>query len=66
MNYQSNYMVPIYEYSCLECQMIYEICHPITEQKDQFCEHCKSKLKKLISQSSFRLIGSDWYKPNEK
>jgi len=33
----------------------------ITEPAIKTCPHCKSSVKKLISQTSFQLKGSGWY-----
>lgn len=54
--------MPIYEYECLACGKLHEIVQrhsdvPLTE-----CPSCGGDMRKLISQSSFVLKGTGWYK----
>ncbi len=53
--------MPIYEYECAGCGQIEEAFQKISEAPLETCRHCKGKLNKLISQSSFHLKGSGWY-----
>ncbi len=53
--------MPIYEYECENCGRRFEVWQKITDEPLTTCEHCKGKLRKLISQSSFILKGSGWY-----
>jgi len=54
--------MPIYEYKCGECGE-YEVEQRITDPKLTECPHCHGgDITKLISQTSFRLSGSGWYK----
>jgi putative FmdB family regulatory protein len=53
--------VPIYEYQCTKCGEVFEAFQRITDEPLTECKFCKSKVEKLISQSSFQLKGSGWY-----
>jgi putative FmdB family regulatory protein len=52
--------MPIYEYQCLKCGTI-EVTQRITEKALIKCPTCKSKVKRLISNTSFQLKGTGWY-----
>ncbi len=52
--------MPIYEYSCQKCGVV-EVTQRITEKALTKCRTCKSKVKKLISNTSFQLKGTGWY-----
>lgn len=52
--------MPIYEYSCQKCGVV-EVTQRITEKPLAKCPRCKSKVKKLISNTSFQLKGTGWY-----
>jgi putative FmdB family regulatory protein len=52
--------MPIYEYECPKCGE-FEITQRITEDPLKKCPTCKSKVRKLISNTSFQLKGSGWY-----
>ena len=52
--------MPIYEYSCPKCGE-FEVTQRITEDSLKKCPTCKSKVRKLISNTSFQLKGSGWY-----
>ena len=52
--------MPIYEYSCQKCGVV-EVTQRITEKPLAKCPTCKSKVKKLISNTSFQLKGTGWY-----
>lgn len=52
--------MPIYEYSCPKCGE-FEVTQRITEDPLKKCPTCKSKVRKLISNTSFQLKGSGWY-----
>jgi putative FmdB family regulatory protein len=52
--------MPIYEYECAKCG-VFEINQRITEDPLRKCPTCRSKVKKLISNTSFQLKGSGWY-----
>ncbi len=52
--------MPIYEYQCQKCGVI-EVAQRITEKALAKCPTCRSKVKKLISNTSFQLKGTGWY-----
>ena len=52
--------MPIYEYQCPKCGT-FEATQRITEKQLAKCPTCKSKVKKLISNTSFQLKGTGWY-----
>jgi putative FmdB family regulatory protein len=52
--------MPIYEYQCVKCG-VFEATQRITDRPLVKCPTCKSKVKRLISNTSFQLKGSGWY-----
>jgi putative FmdB family regulatory protein len=52
--------MPIYEYQCQKCGTI-EVTQRITEKPLTKCPTCKSRVKRLISNTSFQLKGTGWY-----
>ncbi|GAB4275574.1 MAG: zinc ribbon domain-containing protein [Deferrisomatales bacterium] len=54
--------MPIYEYRCTSCHDEFEVTQKITDAPLRECPKCNGSLEKLISQSSFVLKGSGWYK----
>ena len=52
--------MPVYEYRCQKCGD-FEITQRITDKPLAKCPTCKSKVKKLISHTSFQLKGTGWY-----
>ena len=52
--------MPIYEYECSKCG-VFEVTQRITEKALGKCPTCRSKVRKLISNTSFQLKGSGWY-----
>ncbi len=53
--------MPIYEYECKKCGKITEALQGFNDPPLKKCKHCKGKLEKLISLSSFQLQGTGWY-----
>jgi len=53
--------MPIYEYECTKCGRVAEVWQKISDSDTTKCDHCKGRMRKLISQSSFHLKGSGWY-----
>jgi putative FmdB family regulatory protein len=53
--------MPIYEYECTQCGNIEETLQKFSDKPLTRCGHCKGKLTKLVSQSTFHLKGSGWY-----
>jgi putative FmdB family regulatory protein len=59
--------MPIYEYRCSACGHHLEALQKMTESPLRKCPDCgKSRLKRLVSASRFRLKGSGWYETDFK
>ena len=54
--------MPIYEYECKKCGDDFEITQKITDSPLERCEKCGGDLQKVISNTSFILKGTGWYK----
>ena len=55
--------MPIYEYACDDCQENFEVFVGINDAPVQQCTMCEGKnIRKLISNCSFQLKGTGWYK----
>ncbi|NIO11095.1 MAG: zinc ribbon domain-containing protein [Deltaproteobacteria bacterium] len=52
--------MPIYEYQCEKCGE-FEVTQKITEEPLKDCPTCGQNVKKLISNSTFKLMGTGWY-----
>jgi len=52
--------MPIYEYQCPKCG-IFEVTQRIVDNALKRCPTCKSKVERIISNTSFILKGSGWY-----
>ncbi len=52
--------MPIYEYQCQKCGE-FEVTQKITDQPLDVCPTCGQEVKKLISNSTFKLMGTGWY-----
>jgi putative FmdB family regulatory protein len=53
--------MPLYEYECEKCGHQTEVLQKFSDPPVAECDQCHSKMKKLISHSSFHLKGSGWY-----
>ena len=53
--------MPIYEYKCDSCSKQFEIFQKYSDEPLSHCE-CGGPLRKLISNTSFVLKGTGWYK----
>jgi putative FmdB family regulatory protein len=53
--------MPIYEYECASCGR-YEVMQKITEEPLKKCEKCGRRVHRLVSLSSFALVGGGWGK----
>jgi len=54
--------MPIYEYVCSKCSEITEKLQRFDDAPLKSCPHCKGRLKKMMSNTSFVLKGGGWYK----
>ena len=57
--------MPIYMYNCSKCGD-FETEQRITDARLKKCPTCRSKVKKLIALTSFKLKGSGWYATDYK
>jgi putative FmdB family regulatory protein len=59
--------MPIYEYLCQACNHELEIIQKLSDKQLKVCPQCKrSKLKKKVTASAFRLGGKGWYETDFK
>lgn len=54
--------MPIYEYKCTKCGKHHEIIQRHNDKPVTRCPECGGRTKKLISNTSFVLKGTGWYK----
>jgi putative FmdB family regulatory protein len=52
--------MPIYEYLCQKCGE-FEVTQKIKDKPLDVCPTCGQGVKKLISNSTFKLMGTGWY-----
>ena len=53
--------MPLYEFSCEECDKIRTVFCKMGEDK-KVCPKCKTPMKKLMSTANWSLKGSGWYR----
>jgi len=57
----------IYPYECQDCKKEWEAEQSVKDEKLTECKFCKSNnIKRLISKTSFVLLGGSWAKDNYK
>ncbi len=55
--------MPIYEYACDDCKKNFEVFVGVHDAPVQECKFCAgNNIRKLISNCSFQLKGTGWYK----
>ncbi len=54
--------MPVYEYECESCGARHEIMQRYTDMPLAICPACGGSVRKLISNTSFVLKGTGWYK----
>lgn len=54
--------MPIREYRCEKCEKIIELLVSHSESEPESCTECAGRLERLISSSTFQLLGSGWFK----
>ena len=55
--------MPIYEYRCKKCDSTFEVLLNASDKEPAKCDECGSKrIGRIMSQTSFVLKGSGWYK----
>ena len=58
----SFWVMPIYEYECAACEGTFEEMQKITAAPLERCRECgASRVRRLISRTSFQLKGTGWY-----
>lgn len=56
-------VMPIYEYACDDCKKNFEVFLGVRDAAVKECKYCAGKnIRKLISNCSFQLKGTGWYK----
>ena len=53
--------MPVYEYKCKKCNKIIEKIQRMSDEPLTICKKCGGELVKLISRSSFKLVGEGFY-----
>lgn len=53
--------MPMYEYKCEECGLVFEARQKFSDEPLTECKACNGPVSKLISQTAFALKGSGWY-----
>jgi putative FmdB family regulatory protein len=62
MNKEKEKIMPIYEYKCPKCGVTVELFKNINDDTLPICDDCGVEMNKLISNTTFILRGSGWYK----
>ncbi|MDT8441755.1 MAG: zinc ribbon domain-containing protein [Desulfuromonadales bacterium] len=53
--------MPVYEYKCHECGVVFEARQKFNDQPLTDCRECGGRVEKLISLGGFTLKGGGWY-----
>ena len=53
--------MPMYEYKCRECELVFEARQKFSDAPLTECKSCSGAVDKIISQSGFALKGGGWY-----
>ncbi len=53
--------MPIYEYKCHDCGIIFEARQKFSDAPLTACQTCGGRVEKLISLTGFSLKGDGWY-----
>ena len=55
--------MPMYEYQCGKCSHVVEVLQRHDEPGPKSCPECRGrKMSRFMSNTSFQLVGSGWYK----
>lgn len=55
--------MPIYEYRCGACEVLFEEMRSMTDESMPSCQQCGSvEVRKMVSRTAFQLKGGGWYK----
>lgn len=58
--------MPIYEYQCESCEARSEHIEKMSADSTRDCPQCAGKMKRQISRTNFKLVGSGWYATDYK
>jgi len=53
--------MPIYEYKCHDCGIVFEFRQKFSDQPLTSCQECGGRAEKQISLGGFALKGGGWY-----
>ena len=53
--------MPLYEYKCKECELVFEVRQKFSDELITECKECNGTVEKQISGASFALKGDGWY-----
>ncbi len=53
--------MPIYEYECESCGVVFEARQKFSDAPLESCLECNGRVQKLISRAGFALKGGGWY-----
>jgi putative FmdB family regulatory protein len=53
--------MPVYEYKCEKCALVFEAIQKFSDAPLTECKSCGGPVEKQISQTAFSLKGSGWY-----
>lgn len=53
--------MPLYEYKCLSCELLFEVRQKFSDAPLKTCRECGAEVTKVISQGGFALKGGGWY-----
>lgn len=53
--------MPLYEYQCDACGIVFEARQKFSDAPLSACRECGGSVRKLISQTGFTLKGGGWY-----
>ena len=58
--------MPIYEYQCENCKRVMTKIQDMKDSNIVLCNNCNNEMRKLISRSSFILVGPGFYENDYK
>ena len=53
--------MPIYEYRCDDCDVVFEALQRLSDEPLDACRHCGGSARKIISSPAIHFLGSGWY-----
>ena len=58
--------MPLFDCRCNDCGFEFEKVQKFSEPENPMCPRCHGKTERMISKSSFVLVGEGWAKDNYK